>query len=114
MTILQTKSICHKDPNFCEQGALAIYLFSQFCVHDEEFNLSKNSNWIKVQTTVSVKNSAKQFKKSRKAPMTSGSYYEKLAFIFDFFRYNVSHVIHFGRSCAPVLLEFAEVLTQAI
>ena len=114
MTILQTKSICHKDPNFCEQGALAIYLFSQFCVHDEEFNLSKNSNWIKVQTTVSVKNSAKQFKKSRKTPMTSGSYYEKLAYIFDFFGYNVSHVIHFGRSCAPVLLEFAEVLTQTI
>ena len=46
--------------------------------------------------------------------MTSGSYYEKLAFIFEFFGYNVSHVIHFGRSCAPVLLEFAEVLTQAI
>ena len=114
VTILQAKSVCHKDLNFCEQRALAIYLFSHFCIHDEEFDLSKNSNLMKVQTTVSVKNIAKQFEKSRKTPMTSGLYYEKLAFIFNFFGYNVSHVIHFGRSCAPVLLEFAEVLTQTI
>ena len=62
VTILQAKSIGHKDPNFCEQGALAIYLFARFCVHDEEFDLSKNSNWMKVRTTVSVKNSANNSK----------------------------------------------------
>ena len=113
-TVLQAKSIRHLDPKFCEQGALAIYLFARFRVHDEEFDLSNNSNWLKVRTTVALNNNKKQFEKSRFQPMSQSTYYDKLAIIFQHFGYHVTHVVHFGRSCAPVLLEFAEVMTVLI
>lgn len=91
-----------------------MYLFARFRVHDEDFDLSSNSNWLKVRTTVSVNNSKKQFMRSRSIPMSASSYYDKLEMVFQHFGYNVSHVVHFGRSCAPVLLEFAEVLVTLI
>jgi hypothetical protein len=114
VTVLQAKSIRHRDPKFCEQGALAAYLFARFRVHDEEFDLSHNSNWLKVRTIVAVNNNKKQFEAARFRPISSTSYYQKLATVFQHFGYHVSHVIHFGRSCAPVLLEFAEVMTALI
>jgi hypothetical protein len=113
-TVIQAKSIRHRDPKFCEQGALALYLFARFQVHDEEFDLSDNTKWLKVRTTVAVNNNKKQFASSRFRPMSPSTYYDKLAQVFQLFGYNVSHVIHFGRSCTPVLLEFAEVLTSLI
>ena len=113
-TVLQAKSIRHRDPKFCEQGALAIFLFARFRVHDEEFDLDHNSKWLKVRVTVPVNNNKKQFDVSRCSLMTPGPYYEKLNKVFHYFGYNTSHVIHFGRSCAPVLLEFAEVMTSSI
>jgi len=112
-TVLQAKSIRHKDVTFCEQGALAIYLFCRFKIHNEEFDLSNNS-WRKVRTTVAVNNSKKQFEASRFKCMGEGTYYEKLSLVFQQFGHHVSHVVHFGRSCSPVLLEFAEVLVQLI
>ena len=113
-TILQAKSIRHKHAHLCEQGALAMYLFCRFRIHEEEFDLSDNKKWMKVKTTVAVNNNRKQFSKSRFRKMGEGTYYRKLETVFKFFGYAVSHVVHFGRSCAPVLLEFAEVVIAEI
>ena len=114
-TVLQAKSVRHKDPKLCEQGALAMYLFARFHVHDEDFDLlDKSNDWMKIKTTVPLNNSRKQFMNSRKKSMSEGSYYTKMECCFRHFGYNVSHVIHFGRSCTPVLLEFAEVLVEYI
>ena len=113
-TTIQAKSMRHRDPKFCEQGALAMCLFARFRIHDEEFDLSDNCNWLKVRTTVAVDNNARQFDKSRFKCMTAGTHCDKLAIMFQHFGHNISHVMHFGRSCAPVLLEFAEVMTALI
>lgn len=113
-TIIQAKSIRHKNVNCCEQGALAMYLFARFKAHDEDFDLSHNSNWMKIKTTVPVNNSKKQFTKTRFQRMSPSSYYSKIEKVFKYFGYSVSHVVHFGRSCTPVLLEFAEVMVEQI
>ena len=117
--IIQAKSIRHKDPKLCEQGALAIYLFTRFYVTNEDFDLSDKAAWFNVHTAVPIgdvrrKRTEAQFDKARKKPMTPSAFYEKLADVFWYYQYKVAHVLHFGRSCAPVLLEFAGVLTTVI
>lgn len=114
-TILTAKSIRHKNVFLCEQGALAIYLFTRFRIHDEDFNLLSNESYGKVRATVAVNhNTQKQFYKARVKCMGAGTYYAKLCDAFAYFGFNVSHVIHFGRACTPVLLEFASVLIEQI
>ena len=87
VTAIQAKSVCHRNPEFCEQGALAICLFACFRAHGEQFNLSNNSNWLKVCTAVVVDNDARQFDKSCFKCMTAGAHCNKLAITFR----------HFGR-----------------
>ena len=114
-TILQHKSIRHKDPKLCEQGGLAIYLFCRFYVTDEEFELDKLRNWKKVRTTVGVNQVRReQFLKKRFDKMSDSTYYDKISHVFEQIGSNASHVLHFGRSCIPVLLELAEVMTSSI
>ena len=113
-TILQAKSIRHKHAHLCEQGALAMCLFARFRVHDEEFDLSDNKKWMQVKTTVSLNNSKQQFEVSRTKKMCEGPFHSKLDTVFQSFGFNMSHVVHFGRSCSPVLLEFASVVITAI
>ena len=115
-TILQAKSIRHKQPHLCEQGALAIYLFARFYAFDEDFDLcSDQANaWFKIRTAPALNMSREKYYSSRFNKMRSVTYYTKLCQIFAFLGYNQSHVLHFGRSCQPVLLELAEVMTAVI
>lgn len=113
-TIMQAKSFRHKDPKLCEQGALAIYLFVRFYLNDEDFDLTNNQAWNKVRTAVNLNNTPDQFKSSRFKKMKDTHYYDKIGGIFQHFGYNNSHVVHFGRSCLPVLLEVSEVMVAPI
>ena len=113
-TILQAKSIRHKDVELCEQGALAMYLFCRFHVHQEEFDLSNTKSWGNVRTTVALNVSSQKFQSTRFSKMRSSTYYEKMTTVFAAHGKNASHVLHFGRSCMPVLLELAEVMTSVI
>ena len=114
-TILQAKSIRHKLPQMCEQGALAIYLFVRFYVMEEEFDFSQNKFWQKVRTTPSLNMSRKKFKEEgRHNKMKSSTYYAKLDKVFEHFGFNHYHVLHFGRSCQPVLQELEGVLIAVI
>ena len=113
-TILQAKSIRHKNPKLCEQGALAMYLFCRFHLHQEEFDLSDTKSWGNVRTAVALNVSSEAFKSSRIKKMRSNTYYEKITKVFAAHGKNASHVLHFGRSCLPVLLELAEVMTEVI
>ena len=113
-TILQAKSIRHKDPKFCEQGALAMCLFCRFHLHKEEFDLTNTKSWGNVRTTPTLNVSSERFSSSRCQKMKSNTYYDKITTIFNAHGKDASHVLHFGRSCMPVLLELAEVMTSVI
>ena len=53
--VIQAKSIRHLNVNKCEQGALAMYLFTRFTTTDEQFDLTKNKNWYNIMTTCPTK-----------------------------------------------------------
>ena len=116
--IIQAKSIRHKDPQKCEQGALAFYLFSRFRLTDEDFDLNSNQAWFDVHTSIALGDgkvkSMEECHKRRFFSMGISAFSSSIKAAFKYFGYTVYHVAHFGRSCAPVLLEFAEVMTSFI
>ena len=117
--VIQAKSIRHKDVTRCEQGSLAIYLFVRYYCTDEDFDLSDNKAWYHIRTAVPVGNSGqgtreKYSEVTRMKNMGSSTYTRQMELAFEALGHKPSHTAHFGRSCAPVLLEFAEVLTSVI
>ena len=92
-TVLQAKSIHHRDPKFCKQGALAAYLFARACVHDEEFDLTNNAGWFKVRTAVAVNNSKKQFAAADFWPMLASAHCTKLETKFQHLNCHVSFIL---------------------
>ena len=103
----------------CEQGALSFYLHVRFLVTDEPFDFSDNKNWHHIRVAVGIGNpnsgsSEKYVEKGRIKNMGSSTFRKAMDAAFEACGYHASHTNHFGRSCAPVLLEFAEVMGELI
>ena len=109
-TILQAKSLRHKNPELCEQGALAFYLLCRSLVNEEMFDFSDNNNWYHIHTSVAIGTGRSNPKKA----MAGSTYSKELKLAFAFHKYKPSHIKHFGRSAGPILLEFEEVLPAYI
>lgn len=112
--VIQAKSLRHKDPEMCEQGALALYLYARSLTFDEDFDLLCNDNWFLIHTSVAMSRLHASQKDPRMTPMSSKPYYDSLNAAFLHHLYKPSHICHFGRAVGPVLLEFEEVLPQYI
>ena len=113
--IIQAKSLRHKNVEKCEQGALAVSLFTRFRVTDEEFDLTDNEQWYNIHTSVAIGDGkVKDLEKAKERSeldMGRSGFYASIKKAFLKFGHCVAHVNHFGRSCSPVVLEFAEVMT---
>ena len=93
VTILQAKSIYHKHPKILKARCLGNLLFTRFCVHDKECDLSKTvTGWrsepLYLWRTVPYQTIWKIMK-------DSNVILHKTCLVFEHFRYSVSHIIHF-------------------
>ena len=116
---VQAKSFRHRDVTRCEQGALAFYLFMRFMITNESFDFSDNKKWHHTRTCVAIGNpnagnQEKFMTIGRNKSMGSSTFRRAMEGAFEACGYHPSHTVHFGRSCAPVLLEFAEVMGELI
>jgi len=55
-TKIQAKSIRHKDPQRCEQGSLAFFLYLRFLLLNENIDFCENGRWFNIRTAISTSN----------------------------------------------------------
>jgi hypothetical protein len=112
-TQMQTKSIRHKNPIMCEQGALAMFLFVRFLVTCEVFDLCDNESWFHVHTSTDcTPKGLRNFNPFQN--MSESTYYAALVKAFKAHGERPSHVRHFGRCAGAAFLELMEVSLELI
>jgi hypothetical protein len=104
----QVKSIRHRDPRLCEQGALAMCLHLRFQLTNESFDLSDNEDWFLTSTSVDVTSKGLNESDTEKL-MGKGAYCQAQKKAFKAVGASPSHARHFGRCCGSALLELQEV-----
>lgn len=103
---LSRKSFRHKDPVKCGHGALALYLYARFLCHEEEFDLTNNKQWFNIKCCVAHDQSRTY---QNEVPITYQTFYTAMKDAYKDIGENPRHVVHFGRSEGPSLLELEEV-----
>lgn len=118
--MLQAKSFRHKQVQFCEHGALAMYLFARFNCTNEDLDFSSNRHWYNITTLVGLGNrtdeyfASDKYEAHRREGIQGKSYYTKIRTIMKKFGMDSSHAEHFGRAFLPVALELGEVMLTEI
>ena len=112
--VVQAKSIRHKDPERCEQGALALYLFCRMHYLNEDLDLTSNEAWFNIRTSISFHGWANSDLSPREKSQGASTFYQEMRTAFFAIMENPSHVRHFGRCAGPAFLELEEVNPEYI
>lgn len=109
---LTCKSLRHKDPRMCGQGALALYLFARFQTTHEVFDFSTNETWFNVRTCVATGDHNSVFDSTK--AMAGSTYSAAMKCCFKSCGIFCNNTEHFGRKYGLGKLEGEEVAEPPI